>query len=126
LILTYTLYLLIHPAAPVCHAATSIPLFHRGPPRLHWGKAGWPDPGCWRGEEEFGDNWCHFGCARQELDPQGKFMDEAGDRWSWARVDLQRCCTPSGFDTSIATCQCQVQRSRSKEACPPAPFYTNR
>ena len=33
----------------------------RGPVRLHWGKAGWPDPGCWRGDEMFGDNWCSFG-----------------------------------------------------------------
>lgn len=33
----------------------------RGPVRLHWGKAGWPDAGCWRGDEHYGLNWCHFG-----------------------------------------------------------------
>lgn len=33
----------------------------RGPVRLHWGKAGWPDAGCWRGDEVYGDDWCSFG-----------------------------------------------------------------
>ena len=39
------------------------PSLPRGPVRLHWGKAGWPDAGCWRGDEHYGINWCSFGCA---------------------------------------------------------------
>jgi hypothetical protein len=46
-----------HPAlTPTAH-----PPVRRGPVRLHWGKAGWPDPGCFRGDEAYGDNWCSFG-----------------------------------------------------------------
>lgn len=26
----------------------------------HW-QAGWPDPGCWHGDEQYGNNWCSFG-----------------------------------------------------------------
>lgn len=40
--------------------------------RLHWGKAGWPEPGCWYGDVEYGDAWCSFGCAARELDPTNK------------------------------------------------------
>ena len=52
----------------------------RGFARRHWGKAGYPDTGCWRGDENFGVNWCHFGCAARQLDPLGKFSDNAHDR----------------------------------------------
>lgn len=24
-------------------------------------QAGWPDAGCWRGDEQYGNNWCSFG-----------------------------------------------------------------
>ena len=51
--------------------------------RLHWGKAGWPDEGCWHGAEEYPDSWCDFGCAVRALDPTGKFTDSASDRWNW-------------------------------------------
>ena len=44
------------------------------PARLHWGKAGWPDPGCWNGAEFYQDTWCDFGCAVLKLDPYGKFV----------------------------------------------------
>jgi hypothetical protein len=48
--------------------------------RLHWGKAGWPDVGCWHGDVEYPGTWCDFGCAKRALDPTGKFSDNAPDR----------------------------------------------
>ena len=42
--------------------------------------AGWPDRGCWRGDVEYPDTWCDFGCAKAELDPTGKFTSSATDR----------------------------------------------
>ena len=50
------------------------------PARLHWGKAGWPDRGCWNGAERFIHTWCDFGCAVRDLDPDGKFVGSAPDR----------------------------------------------
>ena len=50
------------------------------PARLHWGKAGWPDFGCWNGADAYKDTWCDFGCAVQALDPQDKFIGSAPDR----------------------------------------------
>ena len=41
---------------------------------------GWPDAGCWHGDKEYPDTWCDFGCARQQLDPNGVFADSAPDR----------------------------------------------
>ncbi|KAI8472715.1 MAG: hypothetical protein J3K34DRAFT_519583 [Monoraphidium minutum] len=98
----------------------------RGPVRLHWGKAGWPDAGCWRGDEAYGNNWCSFGCAVRALDPGGKFRDSAPDRWTWAGVDLDRCCGPDGFDGAREGCACRVAHARPREDCPPPPFYTMR
>eukprot|EP00879_Flechtneria_rotunda_P014556 GHRR01015211.1.p1 GENE.GHRR01015211.1~~GHRR01015211.1.p1 ORF type:complete len:664 (+),score=177.73 GHRR01015211.1:545-2536(+) len=97
-----------------------------GPVRLHWGKAGWPDPGCWHGDAMYGDNWCHFGCAVKTLDPSDKFADSAPDRWNWEGVDLDKCCGPMGFTVGVEGCQCKVNHKRSMEQCPPAPFYTYR
>lgn len=94
--------------------------------RLHWGKAGWPDVGCWRGDVEYGDNWCSFGCAALALDPTNKFADSASDRWTWAGVDLPRCCGPDGFNATLPRCTCRVAHTRSVEDCPPSPYYTNR
>lgn len=76
--------------------------------RLHWGKAGWPQYAKrFDGGKEFGDSWCHFGCAVRELDPQNKFAG-LSDVWSWEGVDLERCCGPDGFS---AQCKCDTQRS---------------
>lgn len=50
------------------------------PSRLHFGKGGWPDTGCWNGAEEYKDTWCDFGCAAFALDPYNKFAGEAADR----------------------------------------------
>jgi hypothetical protein len=48
-------------------------------------------------------------------------------RWTWAGVDLARCCTPDvGFNHGDPTCVCQVQHSRPIEDCPPPPYYTYR
>ena len=44
------------------------------PVQRHWGKAGWPDPGCWNGADFHKEAWCDFGCAVLELDPNGKFV----------------------------------------------------
>lgn len=74
----------------------------------------------------YGDNWCSFGCALRALDPNGKFQDSAPDRWTWAGVDLGKCCGPEGFRTSTPGCECKVQHERAMSDCPPAPFYTSR
>lgn len=63
-------------------------------------------------------------CAVRALDPRGKFAGAAPDRWTWAGVDLARCCTRDGFDATKAGCACRVAHARPKEDCPPAPFYT--
>ncbi len=42
--------------------------------RMHWGKAGWPEIGCMDASAEYGEDWCHFGCAVRTLDPQNKFQ----------------------------------------------------
>ncbi|KAL6752479.1 hypothetical protein V8C86DRAFT_2752850 [Haematococcus lacustris] len=99
---------------------------HGAGARLHWGKAGWPDPGCWHGDKEYGSNWCHFGCALRQLDPGAKFTDSAPDRWNWQGVDLDGCCGPDGFLVNKPNCTCSVQHARDATSCPPAPHYTNR
>eukprot|EP00873_Tetraselmis_striata_P012175 jgi/Tetstr1/432439/TSEL_021815.t1 len=88
--------------------------------RMHWGKAGMPEPGCFDGAREFPDTWCHFGCAVHELDPGNKFTDTS-DAWNWQGVDLDACCTPDGFDYGRDGCQCQPIPVR--DDCPPSPFY---
>jgi hypothetical protein len=85
-----------------------------GPARLHWGKAGWPQhAACFDGAAEYGDNWCHFGCAAQQLDPGAKFAGQAaGQIWQWGaakkgteeQVSLSSCCNSNGFDTSRCSC----------------------
>jgi hypothetical protein len=46
--------------------------------RLHWGKAGWPQYAKrFDGGKEFGDSWCHFGCAVRALSHGGTHV---GDR----------------------------------------------
>ncbi len=89
-------------------------------------RAGWPDAGCWHGDKEFPDTWCDFGCAVQQLDPNGKFRDSAPDRWTWEGVDLAGCCTAEGFNATRPGCTCTVRHARSAEDCPPAPYYTYR
>eukprot|EP00775_Hariotina_reticulata_P010758 gene10758-10914_t len=102
-------------------------LFHnRGPYRIHWGKSGWPDAGCFHGDQHFGDSWCHFGCAIKALDPGGKFSDASSHVWTWQGVDLTKCCGPEGFVVQQDACQCRVQHVRSMSSCPPPPFYTGR
>jgi len=92
--------------------------------RLHLGKAGWPERGCWRGDEEYGDRWCDFGCAVRALDPTGKFADAAPDRFTWrgARLD-DGCCGASGFLSGKPGCACRVAHERAPESCPPPPYY---
>ncbi|KXZ42035.1 hypothetical protein GPECTOR_218g459 [Gonium pectorale] len=97
--------------------------------RLHWGKAGWPDAGCWHGDKEFPDTWCDFGCAVRELDPSGKFADSAPDRWNWEGAPLERCCVPGrGFKVAAEdpACVCTVRHARDAASCPEAPYYTLR
>jgi hypothetical protein len=65
-------------------------------------------------------------CAVRALDPGGKFRDSAPDRWTWAGVDLKRCCGADGFDASRTGCECRVRHERAKDTCPPPPFYTYR
>lgn len=97
-----------------------------GNPRLHWGKAGWPESGCWHGADEYKQTWCDFGCAVRALDPLNKFKDSATDRWNWEGAGLDICCTSTGYDTSIEGCTCKVRRIRPVDDCPPAPYYVDR
>jgi FAD/FMN-containing dehydrogenase len=92
--------------------------------RLHLGKAGWPARGCWRGDEEYGDRWCDFGCSVRAVDPNGKFADASPDRFTWrgARLD-DGCCGPSGFLSHKPGCVCRVSHERARESCPPPPYY---
>ncbi|GLC54135.1 hypothetical protein PLESTB_000827700 [Pleodorina starrii] len=97
--------------------------------RMHWGKAGWPDAGCWHGDKEYPDTWCDFGCAVRQLDPNGKFQDSAPDRWNWDGVPLDSCCVADvGFKRAAEdpACVCKVAHKRSAEDCPPPPYYTYR
>ena len=89
--------------------------------RLHWGKAGWPDPGCWDGAAEYPDTWCDFGCAALALDPDGKFSDGA-DVFNWEGSNLETCCTAEHKYEKGPDCVCQ---SGGRRDCP-APGYTNR
>lgn len=114
-----------HARSPSLSAACG-PDARRGPPRLHWGKAGFPDRGCWHGDVMYGENWCNFGCALRALDPTGKFLDSAPAIWTWAGMDLDACCGPDGFTSKAPGCQCKVQHARAMSDCPPAPFYTSR
>ena len=93
--------------------------------RLHLGKAGWPERGCWRGDEMYGDAWCAFGCAVRALDPGGKFGGGARDRFTWEGVDLAKCCDAGGrFLAGAEGCACGVRHARAPSSCPPPPFYT--
>lgn len=91
------------------------------------GKAGWPDAGCWHGDVEMGPKaWCDFGCAARQLDPTGKFSDQAPDRWNWDGANLETCCGTDGYKLGSPGCECRVRHARALADCPPAPFYTNR
>ncbi|XRB12283.1 FAD-binding PCMH-type domain-containing protein [Pseudoscourfieldia marina] len=91
--------------------------------RLHWGKAGWPDAGCWDGAEEYPNTWCDFGCAAMALDPKNKFAD-SGAVFSWQGSNLESCCSAEHKYQHGPGCQCQAGGRRSD--CPAAPGYTNR
>lgn len=96
------------------------------PARLHWGKAGWPDPGCWNGAEVYPDTWCDFGCAVLDLDPAGKFVSDFLGVWYWGGAHLHKCCNADGYDKSRDGCDCAVPRQCQPDECPKAPFYSNR
>jgi len=100
--------------------------YFRGDPRcegsrLHWGKAGWPDVGCWDGAAEYPDTWCDFGCAALALDPDGKFSD-AADVFNWEGSNLETCCTAEHTYEKGPGCTCQ---SGGRRACA-APGYSDR
>lgn len=96
------------------------------PARLHWGKGGWPDPGCWNGAEYYPDTWCDFGCAVKDLDPEGKFVGDTPGVWYWGGANLDECCTVDGYDKSRFGCDCALVRQRTPDECPEAPFYSTR
>eukprot|EP00963_Diacronema_lutheri_P002356 scaffold155_cov347-Pavlova_lutheri.AAC.35 len=92
--------------------------------RMHWGKAGWPDEGCWDGSKEYPDTWCDFGCAVRMLDPNGKFHSSS-DVWDWEGSDLDRCCSESGYNHDDETCMCQVlDLDTSLPKCSPPGYST--
>lgn len=72
--------------------------------KMHWGKAGWPDVGCFDGASEFGEGWCHFGCAVRTLDPDNVFQPNSeAFRWNMTTLDL--CCDDvSGFQVDMEGC----------------------
>ena len=76
-----------------------------GVSHFHWGKAGWPDEGCFDGATEYAEGWCHFGCAVRVLDPENKFQsDTSVFRWNMAALDA--CCDDNqGFLFGKAGCQ---------------------
>ena len=67
--------------------------------RLHWGKAGFPNPGCFDGSKEFGTSWCHFTCAARVLDPDDKFVptQTVTDVFSSEGFDKDECCDGDGL-----------------------------
>ena len=71
--------------------------------RLHWGKAGWPDNLCNNAADDYPETWCHFGCAKRELDPENHFAQES-TVFHWNEAKLQHCCTSEGFDYSKHGC----------------------
>jgi len=96
------------------------------PARLHWGYAGWPDPGCWNGAEFYPDTWCDFGCVVRDLDPEDKFIGAVPEVWNWEGANLEECCTADGYNKSLHGCDCAVVRQLHSDECPPPPFYSNR
>lgn len=88
-------------------------------PRAHLpqGKAGFPERGCFNGAAEYPDTWCDFGCAIQRLDPDGKFEDNT-QWWNFRGVDLERCCTASGFQSSWFGCTCNPEPLPGFQDCP--------
>ena len=104
--------------------------------RLHWGKAGWPSPGCFNGPNEFGKSWCHFQCVAFRMDPGDKVSisqsprsasliahtrltlsflsyqfvpsDSVSDVFSSSGFDRETCC---GFDGTYLSekqgCECK-------------------
>lgn len=89
--------------------------------RIHWGKAGWPEEGCWDGSREYPETWCDFGCAVHELDPTAKFSSSS-TIWNWEGANLQSCCTPNGFKHEDSACKCQVlDRTTRRPICEPSP-----
>jgi len=93
--------------------------------RLHWGKAGWPSPGCFNGPNEFGKSWCHFQCVAFRMDPGDKFVpsDSVSDVFSSSGFDRETCC---GFDGTYLSekqgCECKQMNKGfdliSGDACP--------
>jgi len=78
--------------------------------RLHWGKYGQPQlDKCFDGAVSYPETWCDFGCAVNQLDPNGKFSSES-NVWKWKATrdgqaaDFASCCTPQGFNKN--RCQC--------------------
>lgn len=82
--------------------------------RIHWGKAGWPEEGCWDGSREYPESWCDFGCAVHELDPNGKFSSSS-TIWNWEGANLHRCCTANGFKHGDNACTCQVLNRTTRQ-----------
>jgi FAD/FMN-containing dehydrogenase len=94
--------------------------------RLHWGKAGFPRHApCFDGAVEYGESWCNFGCAVNELDPDSKFQSEwngwrfKATRGEGEEVQFSSCCTAEGFNSDLCQCvsdtSCLVTVSEASE-----------
>ena len=88
--------------------------------RLHWGKAGFKEAvnsTDYNLVDKYGDNWCNFGCAAHQLDPERKFSSMNSDFWKWhiktsPNSDIQdlgtvidSCCYENGpFNSNACIC----------------------
>jgi FAD/FMN-containing dehydrogenase len=85
--------------------------------RLHWGKFGFPKPGCFDGAAEYGVAFCHFGCQVHALDPNGKFRGDS-DALTFAGIDFEKCCGADGlFRDGVDGCACALTDRAPASAC---------
>jgi len=84
--------------------------------RLHWGKYGFPKPGCFDGPSEYGLAYCHYGCAVSRLDPTDKFAGDS-DALGFSGIDLKNCCGDDGMFKESASCKCALNDRKPASEC---------
>eukprot|EP01026_Neomeris_dumetosa_P033564 TRINITY_DN2682_c0_g1_i3.p1 TRINITY_DN2682_c0_g1~~TRINITY_DN2682_c0_g1_i3.p1 ORF type:complete len:764 (+),score=89.46 TRINITY_DN2682_c0_g1_i3:67-2292(+) len=83
--------------------------------RLHWTSEAWNVlEQCFDGYDRYGDYWCNFGCALQEIDAEGAWRTQSPIWKFYAEDDsgelltgpsLTRCCI-GGYGFASYKCQC--------------------
>ena len=84
--------------------------------RLHWGKYGFPKPGCFDGPSEYGLSYCHYGCAVARLDPSDKFAGDS-DTLRFSGINLKKCCGDDGLFKESASCKCTLNDRKPTSEC---------